>query len=83
MLVGSDSNPEPTDSSGEERLIDVGGTFTKGTDYGMFGLKVEGQALVQGIIIDLEIFDYIRIHGGSNEIRSVLTSEVTPRNTGS
>ena len=68
---------------GEERLTDIGGTFTKGPDYGIFELKVDGQELVQGIIVDLEIFDYIRIHGGSNEVRSSLTAEVSPRNTGS
>lgn len=67
---------------GEERLVDIGGTFTKGPDYGRFDLLVDGEPLIQGIVIDLEIYDYIRIHGGSNRITSALNSEITPRNTG-
>ena len=86
------SNPATSDTpklldvltrwTGETRIVDIGGTFTMGPDYGIFKLLVDGQALTRGVVIDLEIYDYIRSHGSSNRITSAVSTEVTPRNTG-
>ena len=68
---------------GEPRVVDVAGTFTKGPDYGVFELTVDGRTLNTGIRIDLEIFEDVRgYYGGTKRMRSSLTSEVRPRNTG-
>lgn len=68
--------------TGEEQFVDVGGTFTKGPDYGIFELTVDGQEIKTGISIDLEIFKDSRGYRGTRTIRSALTSEITPRNSG-
>ncbi|MFC1453377.1 hypothetical protein ACFLSJ_08555 [Verrucomicrobiota bacterium] len=67
---------------GESRAVDVGGTFTKGPDYGIFTLVVDGRELVSGMNIDLEIFKDARGFRGTRRIRSGLTAEIVPRNTG-
>ena len=67
---------------GDQRVVDIGGSFTKGPDYGVFEVKVNGQALKQGVVVDLEIFEYVRSHGGETRITSALSTEVTPRNSG-
>ncbi|MCE9614981.1 MAG: prepilin-type N-terminal cleavage/methylation domain-containing protein [Lentisphaerae bacterium] len=66
----------------ETRIVDIGGTFTKGPDYGIFEMLVNGQAIKKGVVVNLEIFDYTRAHGTSNRITSAATTEVTPRNSG-
>lgn len=66
---------------GEARAVDIGGTFTKGPGYGIFELLVDGQSLKRGIVVNLEIFDYVRSHGTSNRITSALSAEVTPLNS--
>lgn len=69
--------------TGEQRVTDVGGTFTKGPGYGIFDLTVDGKPLVKGLTVDLTIFeDVFRFGGGSNRLTSSLTAEVEPRNTG-
>ena len=68
--------------TGEERFVDVGGTFTKGPNYGTFDLTVDGQQIKTGVSIDLEIFKDTRGYRGTRRITSALTSEVTPRNSG-
>lgn len=68
--------------AGDERVVDVGGTFTKGPNYGIFGVKVDGKDLKQGVVVDLEIFDDVHTHGGELRLTSSLATEVTPRNTG-
>ena len=63
--------------------MDIGGTFTKGPDYGVFKVSVDGREIKTGVVIDLEIFEQARGYRGANRtIRSSLTSEVTPLNTG-
>jgi hypothetical protein len=62
--------------------VDIGGTFTKGPNYGVFELFVNGQPLKRGVVVELEIFDYVRMHGSSNQITSAAAMEVTPRNSG-
>ena len=70
------------DWPGTEQFVDVGGTFSKGPDYGIFELTVDGKDIKKGLQIDLEIYDYVRAHGASNRITSRLIAEIYPRNTG-
>ena len=67
---------------GEESLVDVGATITRGPEYGIFELKVDGRTLKTGLNVDLEIFKDVPGYRGSRRITSALTSEVVPRNTG-
>jgi len=67
---------------GPEQFVDIGGTFTKGPDYGIFELRVDDELLVTGLNIDLEIFKDCLGHLGMTRLTSALTAEVTPRNTG-
>ncbi|MGQ9663181.1 MAG: PulJ/GspJ family protein [Kiritimatiellia bacterium] len=68
--------------TGETRVVDVGGIFTKGPDYGLFELYVDGKKLSMGLLINLQIFKDTRGQGGTQRLTSSLTSEVYPRNTG-
>ncbi len=69
--------------SGVERYVDVGGTFTKGPDYGIFKVMVDGKDIKTGVQINLEIFETARgIDGKAKLVTSSLSSEVNPRNTG-
>lgn len=69
--------------TGVERYVDIGGTFSKGPDYGIFKVKVDGKDIKTGVIVDLEIFETARgVAGENKKVTSSLISEVTPRNTG-
>jgi len=68
--------------SGEEQFIDVGATITRGPDYGIFELTVDGERLISGVKVDLEIFKDVLGYQGTRRITSALSSEVTPRNSG-
>jgi len=70
--------------TGEERVVDVGGTFTKGPQYGQFELTVDGQKLQTGIVVDLELYRDVRgfYSTGTRRITSSATMEMMPRNTG-
>jgi hypothetical protein len=68
--------------NGPERAVDIGGTFTRGPDYGQFELTVDDQEIVTAVSIDLEIFREMRTHKGSRMLTSQATAEVEPRNTG-
>ncbi len=68
---------------GIERYVDIGGTFTKGPDHGIFKVLVDGKDIKTGVIVNLEIFETARGLAGENKkVTSFLSSEVTPRNTG-
>ena len=67
---------------GGSRAVDVGGTITRGPDYGVFEVTVDGGPLTTAMRIDLEIFKDIRSFGGLQRVRSSIASEVSPRNTG-
>ncbi|MFC1496927.1 type II secretion system protein J [Verrucomicrobiota bacterium] len=67
---------------GETQLVDVGGTFTQGPDYGVFKLEVDGEELRQGIMIELEIFKDAAGYQGDQRMTSAMTAEIRPRNTG-
>jgi len=67
---------------GPERLVDVFASVTKGPDYGVFELTVDGEPLRTGVVVDLDIFRDMRVHKGTQRLRSRLVSEVAPRNSG-
>ena len=68
---------------GEQKYVDVNADLLKGTDCGIFRVDVDGQSLVRGVTMDIEIFKDLRTQGGAKErIRSAMTAEVEPRNSG-
>jgi hypothetical protein len=69
--------------TGEKSLVDIGGIFTKGPDYGVFEIRVDGEPLRSAIIVDLEIFkDTFGLNKTSMRLTSQLQTDITPRNTG-
>lgn len=90
-LLGSDtsgtSSPKLKDVTidweGERQLVDIGGIFTKGPDYGMFEISVDGDPLRSALIVDLEIYkDVLVMNKESRRITSFLKVDLTPRNSG-
>jgi hypothetical protein len=69
---------------GETRLVDISGVFTKGPDYGITEVTVDGKQLARGIQANLTIYEDVRSSGGSSTTRltSALSMEIEPRNTG-
>jgi hypothetical protein len=67
---------------GAQQLVDIGGTFTTGPDYGITKVTVDGEELKTGLNVDLEIFQDVRGFRGTQRLTSGLTAEVVPRNTG-
>ena len=70
------------DWPGVNDAVDVGGTFTQGTNYGIFQVLVDGNTLKRGLILNLSIYKWARAYGGgSNLMSSSLSEEVQPWNT--
>jgi hypothetical protein len=67
---------------GAEQFVDIVGTFTKGPEYGIFELTIDGQPLKMGVNVELEIFKDVRGFRGTRRVRSAVSAEITPRNTG-
>jgi hypothetical protein len=63
---------------GNTTMVDIGGYFTKKSDYGTFTVEVDGQKLTKGFEINLTIDEDIST--GATVNRSIAT-EVEPRNT--
>jgi hypothetical protein len=71
------------DWAGERQLVNVGGIFTKGPNYGMFEISVDGDPLRSALIVDLEIYkDVLVMNKESRRVTSFLKADVTPRNSG-
>lgn len=71
------------DWAGERQLVDIGGIFTKGPDYGIFEISVDGQPLRSALIIDLEIYKDVTLEkGATRRVTSALKVDLTPRNSG-
>jgi hypothetical protein len=71
------------DWEGEQQLVDIGGIFTKGPDYGIFEISIDGQPLRSALIVDLEIYKDITVEDAQQKrITSSLKVEVAPRNSG-
>ena len=70
--------------TGEERLVNIGGVFTKGEDYGIFTVEVDGNPLRAALIVELEIYkkDVRGMNGVNRTISSALKADMTPRNSG-
>lgn len=66
--------------TGPERVVDIGGTFSKGPDYGILSVTVDDREVITGVSIELEIFREAWGYRGSRTITSQLTAEVSPRN---
>jgi hypothetical protein len=69
--------------NGTKQLVDVGGIFTKGPDYGIFEISVDGEPLKSALIVDLEIYEDERaMNNETIRVTSSLKVEITPRNSG-
>lgn len=66
----------------EALVSDIGGAFTKGPDYGVFEISIDGATLKKGLLVDLEIYKDVIGAGGTHRITSTLVTEIRPRNTG-
>jgi prepilin-type N-terminal cleavage/methylation domain-containing protein len=71
------------DWGGERQLVNIGGIFTMGPDYGMFDISVDGDPLRSALIVDLEIYrDERVVNHETRRITSSLQADLTPRNSG-
>lgn len=69
--------------SGETRMVNIGGTFNKGPDHGVFEISVDGQKLTSALIVDMEIYQDVRaMNNTTRRIQSKQKVEISPRNTG-
>ena len=69
--------------TGPSQVTDLAGTMTKGPDYGIWAMTVDGLPLVKGITIDLTIFqDVTGLATNIQRLTSAMIAEVEPRNIG-
>jgi prepilin-type N-terminal cleavage/methylation domain-containing protein len=69
--------------AGDTKAVNISGTFTKGPDYGIFQLSVDGALLRKALGVTMSIYETAPVYGGgTNTLTSTLTEEVEPRNTG-
>ena len=67
---------------GEEKYVEVSADLMKSPDCGMFTVDVDGQGLVQGVTMEIEIFKDVRTLGNKKtRLRSAMTAEIDPRNS--
>lgn len=68
---------------GEKKYVEVSADLLQGPDCGIFKVMVNGQELVRGVTMEIEIFKDIRGVGGLPlRITSGISAEVDPRNSG-
>jgi hypothetical protein len=66
-----------------KKYVEASAQLLQGPDCGIFTVKVNGQELVRGVTMEIEIFKDIRGVGGKPiRIRSGVSAEVDPRNSG-
>lgn len=71
------------DWTGESRMVNVMGKFSKGPDFADFELLVNGKPLQSALIINLEIYKDIQaMNHQTRRVSSAIRSEITPRNSG-
>ena len=68
--------------TGETKFADVGGTFGRGPNHGIFDMLVDGAAMTRGITFNLEIFETVFKGGTTQRVTSAVSAEIEPRNTG-
>ena len=69
--------------AGVTRAVDIGGTFSKGPDHGIWELTVDGNPLVKGCSMDMTIYkDMAVLNGATRRMISTVSMEMYPRNTG-
>ncbi len=69
--------------AGETKVVDVAAIMTKGPNYGLCELSVDGKPLLRGLKINLKIFEDIPGWGRTTkQVTSEGSVEVEPRNTG-
>jgi hypothetical protein len=71
--------------SGLSQIVDIGGQFTMGPDYGVWDITVDGtNVLKSGIQIDAVLYKYLKgfRRKGVQRVVSPVSIEVSPRNTG-
>ncbi|MDF7825193.1 hypothetical protein P4B35_14310 [Pontiellaceae bacterium B12227] len=71
------------DWAGQTRLVNIGGTFSKGPNHGVFEISVDGKKLTSALVVDLEIYkDVLTMNNKTTRISSSQKVEISPRNTG-
>lgn len=68
---------------GETRMVEVGGVFVNGPDYGQFEVTVDGRPLTSPLRVSLVVREEIRTM--NNQTKTVMATEgfeLAPRNTG-
>jgi prepilin-type N-terminal cleavage/methylation domain-containing protein len=69
--------------TGEQKVVDIGGGFSKGPNYGIFEMLVDSNKLQKGVSVAMQVYDYMPVSGGGTKrISSQASVEVEPRNTG-
>lgn len=69
--------------AGPSKIVDIAATMTKGPNYGICEVTVDGSPLTKGLRIDLSIFKDIKGWGNAGMTNtSSMTTEISPRNTG-
>ena len=69
--------------NGDARYVDVSADILKGPDGPLYSVKVNDQTLVRGVTMEIEIFKDVRGIGGvTQRLRSSMTAEIDPRNSG-
>ncbi|MDD5704281.1 MAG: type II secretion system protein [Kiritimatiellae bacterium] len=66
---------------GEDRIVDVGGVITVGPDFGAYSLTVDGEKVIRGLHVALEIYKDVPGTGGAKRLTSSMSIEVEPRNS--
>lgn len=68
---------------GDTRYVDISADVLKGPDGPLYTVKVNDQMLVRGVTMEIEIFKDVRGIGGvTQRLRSSMTAEIDPRNSG-
>ncbi|MFH0907457.1 MAG: prepilin-type N-terminal cleavage/methylation domain-containing protein [bacterium] len=69
--------------AGENTVVDIGGAVSKGPNYGIFELTVDGLKLQKGVTVAMQVYSDIGTpKGGTKRLVSKASVEVEPRNTG-
>jgi prepilin-type N-terminal cleavage/methylation domain-containing protein len=69
--------------AGEQKIVDIGGSLTRGPNYGIFEMLVDGTKVQRGVTIAMQVYEDMPVSGGGTKrLTSISTVEIEPRNTG-